>query len=292
VETGRLVVRDGAEVTGSSTGSEIAGNLQLKARSIQLDNLGAITATTSSGNGGDITLQVQDLLLMRQNSNISTTAGITGAGGDGGNIDINAPFIVAVPEENSDITANAFSGSGGNIQITASGIFGTQFRDRLTPESDITASSEFGAAGVVTLNTPDVDPSQGLVGLPAELVDASGLIASGCGAGGRQGESKFIVTGRGGLPLSPGDATLSPYPTGTVRSIPSTAPSSDSHDHSVSGSDPFTKPTTPAPTQIVEAQGWMINALGSVVLTASAPTATPYIPWLTQASCHTPETSS
>src|SRR3712207_8808007 len=40
------------------------------------------------------------------------------AGGDGGNININADFVVAVPKEDSDITANAFNGRGGNINIT------------------------------------------------------------------------------------------------------------------------------------------------------------------------------
>ncbi len=55
------------------------------------------------------------------------------------------------------------------------------------------------------INTPDVDTSLGLVTLPAELVDASGLIALGCAAG---GENEFIVTGRGGLPPNPTD-TLS-----------------------------------------------------------------------------------
>ena len=124
-----------------------------------------------------------------------------------------------------------------------------------TSESDITASSRLGPqfSGTVEINTPDVDPSQGLVALPAELVDASGLIASGCGAGGRQGESKFIVTGRGGLPYRPGDASISPYPTGTVRSIPSSGPSSDSQKSEVSGSDSSTNPTATGPAPIVEA---------------------------------------
>ena len=69
---------------------------------------------------------------------------IAGTGGDGGNIDIDSDFIVAVPEENSDITANAFQGKGGRVQITAQGIFGTQFRKDETAQSDTTASSRFG----------------------------------------------------------------------------------------------------------------------------------------------------
>jgi large exoprotein involved in heme utilization and adhesion len=144
----------------------------------------------------------------------------------------------------------------------------------------------------VEINTPDVDPSLGLVALPAQLVDASGLIASGCGAGGRQGESKFIVTGRGGLPYRPGDASISPYPTGTVRSIPSSGPSSDSPRSEVSGSDSSTNPTATGPAPIVEARGWVINGKGEVMLTATAPNVTPHSPWIPSATCHTSATSS
>ena len=54
------------------------------------------------------------------------------------------------------------------------------------------------ATGTVNLNTPTVDPSRGLVALPAMVVDKSGLIAQGCAAGDRTTGSQFVVTGRGG----------------------------------------------------------------------------------------------
>lgn len=69
-----------------------------------------------------------DLLLMRDNSQISTSAGTARAGGDGGNIDINAQLVAAT--ENSDIRANAFEGKGGNIDIDASSVFGFEESDR------------------------------------------------------------------------------------------------------------------------------------------------------------------
>jgi large exoprotein involved in heme utilization and adhesion len=56
----------------------------------------------------------------------------------------------------------------------------------------------------VTLNVPDVDPSQGLVQLPTLVVNVPRLIASSCSAFGKGG-SEFTVTGRGGLPDSPDD---------------------------------------------------------------------------------------
>ena len=288
---------DSVEVVGISNDGRLASSLSVRSRGegaagditvnsprISVQDRGAVTAESNTVDGGNINLNANSLLL-RNNSNISTTAGNAGADGNGGNITIDTPFIVAIPSENSDITANAFTGRGGRVQINAQGIFGTQFRPQLTPFSDITASSTFGVRGTVEINTPDVDPSRGLVALPAQLVEASGLIATGCGAGGRQEESKFMITGRGGLPLRPGDAHISHYPTGSVRSIPSSSPSIEP-TISVKDSDPSSNPTrVTAPAPLVEATGWVMNDKGEVVLTADAPNNTPN-PWLTPATCH------
>jgi filamentous hemagglutinin family protein len=273
VQTGELIVRDGALVAVSSlnptSAAKGAGNLEITAQTIRLDNKGQLTAATASGNGGNISLNVQDLLLLRRNSEISTTAGIAGAGGNGGNITIDAKngFIVAIPSENSDITANAFTGNGGNVQITAQSVFGTQYQKVQTPQSDITASSRFGLDGAVVINTPDVDPSRGLTALPTDVVDASGLIASGCGTPGRVAKSAFIVTGRGGLPENPSTPLSSDRVWEDMRPVVQQAqnPSSRAVD---------TQATTPTKAQMVEAQGWVINRDGKVVLIAQAPTVT------------------
>lgn len=273
----------------TSFGSGEGGQVQVQAKTLQLNDRSLISAETATTNGGDISLSLDDALLLRGGSLISTTAGTAEAGGNGGNITINANngFLVTVLSENSDISANASTGKGGNVRINAQGIFGTEFRNQLTPLSDITATSDQGPqfSGTVQINTPDVDPSVGLVALPAELVDASRLIASGCGASKRQGSSKFIVTGRGGLPIRPIDAAISPYPTGTVSSIPSSGRSTETLLSSLEGSNSSTNPTPTTPTPIVEAQGWVINNKGLVVLTASAPTATHHSPLIPSTTC-------
>jgi filamentous hemagglutinin family protein len=243
-----------------------AGNINLTARSIRLNNQAAISAITTSGNGGDINLQVQDLLLLRRNSKISTSAGTARQGGDGGNITINAPngFIVAIPHENSDITANAFTGKGGRVNIQAFGIFDIQPRQNSTLLNDITASSELGVDGTIELNTPDVDPEQGLVELPANLIDASNQITQGCTP--RRGQSNsLVVTGRGGLPLNPSEPLRQ-------RSVITQWVTLDEQTEN--------KPDTPAkPTKLVEqqqpiipAQGWVMDKQGNVHLVAQAPT--------------------
>jgi len=286
IQTGRLIVRNGAgvAVTRDVLDSGKAGNLEIAAQSIQLDNKGFLTAKTLSGNGGDIGLQVQDLLLLRHDSEISTNAGTAKAGGDGGNINIDTQFLVALPSENSDISADAYTGKGGNVQITAQDIFGTQSRRKNTPQSDITASSELGIDGVVRINTPGIDPSRGLVALPAELVDASRLIAQNCSSGGSQVASRFTVTGRGGLPDNPSETLSSNAVWTDLRPNPNLAATSSSPAIAARRSHPTAAP-------LVEAQGWVINDKGEIVLTASAPTVTPHNPALTPAQCHVPKTS-
>ncbi|MER3491285.1 MAG: hypothetical protein C4323_02510 [Mastigocladus sp. ERB_26_2] len=119
-----LVITDGNRIAVDSRGGGNAGDLQIQADKITLDRGALLSAITASGKGGSIALRSQDFLLLRNNSQISTTAGTTGTGGDGGNITIDTPFIVAFPLENSDITANSFRGSGGKIVIKTQGLFG------------------------------------------------------------------------------------------------------------------------------------------------------------------------
>ncbi|MEH2043957.1 filamentous hemagglutinin N-terminal domain-containing protein [Nostoc sp.] len=307
--TGQLIVRDGAVVTvGSEFQNDLtyqvgsAGNLNITARSVLLDK-GTLMSNSELGRGGDISLQVRDLLLMRRNSQITTNAGDKG---DGGNIFINVPnssnsfivpnsnsFIVAVPSEDSDISANAVGGNGGNVKIKAFGVIGTQYREKPTPYSDITASSEFGLNGTVQINSPDADPSKGLVELPVNLVDASRQIVADCNSGGKIGRSSFIQTGRGGLvadptqPLIADDAvladwiTLKPESQNRAGSIQKRAVVQAQRNTEKSQKVNSVNEST----QIVEAQGWVMDANGNVVLVAQVPTATPHNSLLTSKSC-------
>lgn len=295
IDTGELRIFDGAKVTvaaGSAADARVpvnllpgigvdsppdratgdAGNLEAKADSIYLNNQGGIIASTDAGEGGNINLEAQDWLLMRYNSLISAKAGGTG---NGGNVTIDAPFIIGVREEDSDIIANAFQGNGGRVTITTTGIYGLQFRDRLTPLSDISASSEFGVDGVVEINTPDIDPSRGLSQLPAEPVNPQ--LDQRCQGSHSQATSRFVNTGRGGLPLSPDeisnntvwDDVRSPTASENNASNASTVPKSDRSDSSI----------------LIEAQGWVKLPDGRVILTAQAPTATLESSPKTSANC-------
>jgi large exoprotein involved in heme utilization and adhesion len=230
------------------------GNIDIQTDALKVD-LGRISAETASTDGGNINLGVRDVLLLRNGGLISTNAGTAQAGGNGGNITVNSNFIVAVAEENSNITANAFTGRGGNIRITTEGLLGIEPRASATTGlSSITASSQFGISGTIVLNTPDVDPSQGLAQLPTDLQDTSGLIASTCPAD--EGNS-FAITGRGGIPEDPRQPLM-----GNAVWLDDRAPTQSSL------SNPQTVPTT------LEAQGWIKQPDGSIHLVATYPSGT------------------
>ncbi|MDJ0800560.1 MAG: filamentous hemagglutinin N-terminal domain-containing protein [Calothrix sp. MO_167.B12] len=274
-----VTIDNGAAIAVDSQGTGIGGNIQLAAGFLTL-NQGSISAETRSNTGGNINLQLNNLLLLKNTSKISTTAGNQQFGGDGGNITINTPFIVAIPQENSDITANAFSGTGGKINIATNGIFGIQARPSLTELSDITASSELGVSGEVSINTPEVDPGQGLSELPADVVDAAGLINQNLCTAVRQG-SKFIVTGRGGLPVSPSEL-LNPHTTWEDWSMGIQQEQSQPKPGKPSNKLQTKSESSPP---IIEARGWVLDGQGNVMLTAKPVTVTGQGTWLHPLDC-------
>ncbi len=251
ISTPNLILTDRGTVSVTNQGDGNGGTLSIKANTIQLDRQASIQAQTASGNGGNIDLAVGKLLLLRSNSAIAVTSG---GNGNGGNITLNSPVIVGL--ENSDIVANAAQGKGGNIQITTQGIIGLQYRDRTTPESDITASSGIGVDGTVEVNNVGVDPNSGLVELSTTLIDSNQQVAAGCS--GTQGSS-FVITGRGGVPQNPAQEVTHDLTWNDVRDL------SAFHKPSIAQS-PNSSPL------IVEASAWYRNPqTGKVELVAAHP---------------------
>lgn len=265
INTSELVVQEDAAATVSSRAG-LAGNLTVNANRVFL-NQGGLTAETAvsqdNQSGANLILNDLELLQMRNGSLLSAEA-IDNA--NGGNVTIDAAngFVIAAPNQNNNIVANAEQGNGGEIQITTQGIFGFE-EGRTTPPNltnDIDASSQFGVQGTVTINQPNVDPSRGLTELPTDVIDLANQINQVCPTPTISDQpSEFIVTGRGGLPPNPttplsGEALLADW----VTLEPGTAISEQS---TVSASDPL----------LVEAQGWQIGAQGEVIFVAHVPDA-------------------
>jgi filamentous hemagglutinin family protein len=254
LNTPQLSISKGAQVGVNNIGAGNAGNLTIAADRIRLSNQGKITASTASGEGGNIALNLGEALILRQGSQVETQA--FGGNGSGGNITIDAPVIVGL--ENSDIIANAVKGKGGNIQITTQSIFGLKYRDRLTLENDITASSEFGINGSVQVNTIGINPANALNELPSEVVDSSRQIADRCGAA---KTSSFIATGRGGMPQGPIKKRGSDRPWNDLRPL--------------TAANPIVTPVAVVnPIQpLIEASAIQVNPLGAIELLAAKPVA-------------------
>ncbi len=270
IDTNNLSLTNDAEISVQSLGQGTAGDLDIQANSIALENGASLFASTPVDTGGNITLEIDDSLTLQDNSSISAQAF---GNANGGNIDIDTTFLIAFPPkspEGSDIIASADRGDGGNINITAQGIFGIEEREvsEGNQTNDIDASSQFGLAGVVEINQPDVDPSQGLVELPETVVDPKALVAQNpCKLG---SESEFVITGRGGLPPSLNeDLSSEATQVGLVEPAPMEVEEQESR-----GAEDKTSSSPSVPTTIIPAQGWVFNERGEIILVAYDPTIT------------------
>ena len=260
VTADQLTFQDGATISASNfqsldlfpPGLGPAGSIQVQATTITLDQQAAITAATAVGDQGNLSLQAQNIFLDR-GSTLTTNAG---AAANGGNITLLSEFLVL--NNGSAITANAVEGQGGNIQITTEGLFQSL-------DSSITASSAFGVDGIVSVNSPETDPSQGLVFLSEQPVDVANLVGRGCQAR-ELAASSFVKTGRSGLPAAPtgwlGHHTVVADVRPATAPAPATPQATRSSSPSLAG----------VPDRLVEAQGWITNAQGQTVLVAQSST--------------------
>jgi filamentous hemagglutinin family protein len=264
ITTSRINISNGSKVTVSGREGQ-AGNLTIKANSLSL-NRGSITAEIGKDgteSGGNIILQIRDLLSLENESLISATAN---SNAKGGNIKIDTPILLALSPtgfNGSDIIANAEFGKGGSISINSQGIFGIEQRKAIdgNQTNDIDASSQFGQSGQVQINTT-TDPNQGLVELPATVVDPSTLVAqSPCK---RASSSEFTRSGRGGLPPS-----LSQDLNGESTQVGLVEPanlSAAKQEPQAASTQVSSLPLSSS--QIAPAKGWVYNDKGEVVLVA------------------------
>ncbi|MGL5196951.1 MAG: beta strand repeat-containing protein, partial [Chroococcales cyanobacterium] len=264
IET-RSLTLDNSGITVSAQGTGEAGNLNIASDRLSLNN-GFLWGIAASGRGGNVQLEVNELLTLRQRSGISAEALGTG---DGGNVAVTTDAIALL--ENSRIRANAVEGMGGQIQIFSQGLF-------MSPDSQITASSNQGIDGVVSVNTPDLQPTQGLIAIPIEMLNIANLVFEECGIGASQ--SEFIVTGRGGLPPNPTD------PFNGDRILADLGPLQSNRDltpQRFTGDRLSIIPPTPP---LVEANTWAIAPNGQLILTRTPTPKHSGDRWDTPTNCH------
>ena len=235
VNTGELTIANGGTIEATNfdninndsvpAGTGKSGTITINANSVALDNARIEAATQFTGEAsGIIELLVAENISLRNNSFISARA-FNDA--DGGNLNIDSRFIVAFPNSNNDIVANAQKGNGGDITINAESLLGIAERSLSNSTNDINASSELSLDGNVTIRTPDINPVRGATELPSNVVEPEETTAQACAANrDRAAKNGLTVSGKGGiiadpaLPLNSLNTTVNgeTNPTSTVPS--------------------------------------------------------------------------
>lgn len=151
ITTPDLVVRDGATVDVQSFGTGAAGNLEIIADSILLENRGTFSASTVSGEGGDIKITTNTIKLNRGLINASVFGS-----GTGSNIQIQAKDTVEVVGSGFEFLQGLFfdprflsSESLANIDAN------------LITEGILAATTDSGKAGNITIETPNLQLNEG-----------------------------------------------------------------------------------------------------------------------------------
>jgi filamentous hemagglutinin family protein len=215
-----------ASVSTRNFGKGIAGNINIIAK----DNLNVSNSTISAqaeqSGGGNINVTAKKITL-RNNSDIRTN--LSSGNAKGGNIFLTADTIIAL--EDSDILAFAPEGQGGDITFNTRALFSDSLyrsTQRLTDRDSLqfinnNDRSDVNASGAISGNiigVPDISFIQNsLTELQNNPIDTNALIANSCIARAPKSEGNFIITGTGGLPIRPGEAAASSYPTGDVQSV-------------------------------------------------------------------------
>ena len=243
----RINLTSQSQVSVNSTGLGQAGDIAIAANSLNLDR-SEITATSTQSGGGEINL-VTDAIALDGNSLISTS--VLDSTGGGGNIFIdNSNFIIG--RDNSDIKADAVFGQGGNIQITAQGLF-------FNADSEITASSEFGVDGIVEINDLEFNKLN-VVQLPQRISTPEAVVTSSCPV---PEQNTFSITGLGGMPENP-----SSYLKGRTLWQDARRLTNNANSDSIPSSND--RPKTSINNGVVESQRWIVNQKGNVELVAAS----------------------
>jgi len=263
INTPELLVRNNGRITVEGRRSGSPGNIAIAADVIYMNNRGEISASTRSETGGNIApLRIGSLLFMTDGSEISASAL---AGGSGGNIQIIAPNASIISrsifEDNDIIAIAAGVGTGGSATAEAALVEGfVETRGGDSPFSDFSASSALGTDGITRIEADFEEFEE----LPLAFSEAR--IAQVCRLERRAEQSAFVVTGRGGVPATPGEVLNIGEPeVGLVTIEDEAATVGAVAGTGTAGTVP------PTPGEIVEPQGWRYNEAGQLVLVAAVP---------------------
>ena len=225
INTQSLLVEDGAQVSVSTFAEGDAGSLTINASElVQVTDespdgkfgsgIFAQANPDSTGDAGSLKINTQSLLL-KDGAQVNA---LTFGEGDGGNVTISAKEPVQVIGKSPDgklpsgIFVDAFEDSTGNA-------------GSLTINTQLLLVFDGGRIGT-TIDASLIENS--LTFLPVNQINTTTLLSNSCILRSQEQPGSFIITGSGGLPTAPGSGKISPFATGTVRTIPTDGSSSPS----------------------------------------------------------------
>jgi large exoprotein involved in heme utilization and adhesion len=157
---------------------------------------------------------------------------------------------------------------------------------RETQTNDITASSQLGLQGQITVAQPQVDLVSGLLELPTQISDAATKFSPLCPSSPTAKPlGSFVITGKGSIPpnplqLLPGRNPDIPLATAEdmqeIKNIQAAEQrNKEEHEQEYSNKDRRNKNKNKIIPSIVEAQGIVQTPDGQIYFVAHAPVATP-----------------
>ena len=199
-----VVLIDGLLVS-QVVGNGNAGNIMINAGQNYTSSNSALTTQAAHASGGNIKVLATDTVQLTNNSQLN--ASVQGSSTTvGGNITIDPQYVIL---QNSQIRANATQGQGGAISIIINngGLF---LADANSP---VSASSQFGTNGTVTIQNPNAPAGGQIQPLGKTPLLATTLLNQHCAALAGGEFSSFTVAGRDSLPTEPGSWLASPLAT-------------------------------------------------------------------------------
>ena len=216
-------------ITASSTGNIAASNIDIRFGEWMFVDPSSISTAAAEGNGGSISIAGSGILWL-DHSQITTSVSSL-SNGNGGDINLSAPFLfmnsgfiqanTSAPAAfggNINLNVQTLIPSGNNLLIGGSSLH--SFNPALSGQNVIQAAAPDGVAGEIAIASPKLDVSGSLAGIRAQVIQQDAVGRNPCDAA---TGSSLTVKGRGGLAPSAQDL-LRATPALALPAIPTAVP--------------------------------------------------------------------
>ncbi len=250
----------------------------VNAREQKGDNLFHSFSEFSIPNNGSVlfnnALTIQNIITRVTGASVSNINGLIQSNGTANLFLLNPNGIIFGAGARLDI-GGSFIGTTAESLVFPDATFSTKPNSKPLLSVNVPLGLQFGTEGIVAIAFPNFTATDGLFNLPADFLDINYLFKNNFCQVSRN--SKFIVTGRGGIPLVPQQDLLSEHTWSDWRIVEEVDGVENEAAESAQGVEV---------KKIALIQGWVTNAEGKVVLTAKPLAVTPRKPELNTPGCN------